>query len=241
LSLPAGPVLLIPGLIRIPNEVPRAVLPRGHALWYQDEHNILQVGYELGQSGNVVGWDTIWWTSAALLKDNGVQPFTAAELVAPLLGPSVSTWEPREALHRVFAIGRRPYWELSDVTFGLIGRNGYDCWTCGYVTSPKTLSDDYSVEVPFTYAVPMLTGWDLGDPFSDHHVLEVGAYIDHFRFVPNSNGRSGRLYYTVVSTYSDDGSSVGNSAHHKVTVLGFSPVDTSPAGQLNPIDPVIKQ
>jgi len=245
-----GPVHSIAGHLETPDAsehgVPRAVVPRGYQFWYDDgnnEHNLLQAGFDLSNDVPAISGNAISWTSEALLKDNDGQPFGAGMSAALLIGPSVSMWQPVEVWHRVVESNVRPSWELVSAGFKLTARDADTCWYCTSVgINQPTVWNDYAVEVPFKYAVPMLTGWDLGDAFSDHHVLQVGAYIDHFRFVPSGNGRSGRLYYTVVSTYEDDGSSDGNVTSNKVTVLGFNPIDrTAGADLLNPIPPVSKQ
>ena len=57
--------------------------------------------------------------------------------------------------------------------------------------------------VPYKYAVPMLTGWDVGYTVSDQHVKEIGIWIDelHYR---DPNDPPGRLRYTVSSVLRDD-------------------------------------
>ena len=80
------------------------------------------------------------------------------------------------------------------------------------------------MEVPFSYAVPMLTGWELTEPCDDMHVREIGAYIESFSFKPYPNGRSGLLGYTVVTRLSDDDGGKLGRARNKVTILGLNPI-----------------
>ncbi|HTP26631.1 MAG TPA: hypothetical protein VMK12_13385, partial [Anaeromyxobacteraceae bacterium] len=88
----------------------------------------------------------------------------------------------------------------------------------GFVTEGFTIEN-----IPYQYAVPMLTGWDLEYLCTDHHVREAGVVIQDWDYQPPANGVGGKLRYSLMSVLVDDSNSVfGHS--HKVSVLGFKPV-----------------
>jgi hypothetical protein len=80
----------------------------------------------------------------------------------------------------------------------------------------------YTVEkVPFEYAIPVLTGWDLHYTDADHHVEQIGVYLVEFEYVKAPNATHGTLNYTIFSTLRDD-SDNGHQAKYQVSVLGFN-------------------
>jgi hypothetical protein len=201
---------------------PRALLPRGNALWYSagDQH-LLQAGYELGTP--TISGNTISWTSTGLLKDDdGDEQFSSAETVAVMTGPSVSFLEPQTVYHWIRA-PRAGAWRSEAVNFEFqphAGEGGPFC--VDSASSNRFAGGDYAVSVPFSYAVPMLTGWQVDGGCHDHHVAQVGTYIDHFSFVPDSSGTRGTLYYTIESSFTDDDGG-WNNPQYKVTILGLTP------------------
>jgi hypothetical protein len=78
--------------------------------------------------------------------------------------------------------------------------------------------------VPFDYAVPVLSGWQLEYSCSDHHVKKIGVWIKGFSYVKAPGAATGTLLYTIVSTLADDAlfGSHGGEAQHKVSVLGLN-------------------
>jgi hypothetical protein len=73
-------------------------------------------------------------------------------------------------------------------------------------------------DLPYDYAVPMLTGWDLNYECDDQHVQRAGIWIHDIRFDPNSN----ELEYKVSSILRDRDGAPGFNAAHRVSVLGFN-------------------
>ena len=73
--------------------------------------------------------------------------------------------------------------------------------------------------IPFEYAVPMLTGWDIGYTAGDQHVKEIGVWIDSFAYEYTPGAPAGRLRYKVSSVLHDDDSWPDNFFRHKVSVL----------------------
>jgi hypothetical protein len=92
--------------------------------------------------------------------------------------------------------------------------------------------------VPFDFAMPMLVGWDIGDVCTDHHVKEIGVWIDSWEYNPDTH----TLVYTVSSVFDDDGSSVpflgshskGSVGNYKVHILGFNKLRALPLPPLPP-------
>jgi hypothetical protein len=80
--------------------------------------------------------------------------------------------------------------------------------------------------IPYAYAIPMLTGWNLEYPCNDHHVREVGIWIDDLHYDRNPNAPTGTLRCKVSSLLHDDSSNWG-SYSHKVTILGLRPLATA--------------
>ncbi len=74
--------------------------------------------------------------------------------------------------------------------------------------------------IPYEYAVPMLTGWDVGYTVSDQHVKEIGIWIDEISY-REPNDPPGRLRYKVSSVLHDDDTFPDNYFRHKITVLGL--------------------
>jgi hypothetical protein len=210
---------------------PGALLPRGNGHFFNTDHNLLQVGYEM-RMPTIVG-DTISWRSRTLLQDDSAsQPFFSAELVEVMNGASVNMWQPTQVWHLV---GKQ--WLQEPVSFTLQGQSSLDT-LCSVPV--KTAIDQYVVDVPFSYAVPMLTGWKVGQRCRDSNVQQIGAYLDNFRFDPYPNGRSGRLSYTVVSTLFDGSQGRLVDRGNKVTVLGLNPITQFP-NPTNPLPPVLTQ
>jgi hypothetical protein len=84
--------------------------------------------------------------------------------------------------------------------------------------------------IPYKYAIPMLTGWDIGYEGSDQHVKQIGVWIDdiHYR---EPTDPPGRLRYKVSSVVRDNDTDPANYVRHKVTILGLGPAT---GAQINP-------
>jgi len=80
---------------------------------------------------------------------------------------------------------------------------------------------EYVIEnIPFQYAIPMLTGWELGYLTDDQHVKDVGVWIGDWSYELGV----GKLHYTLSSIRADNDKLPGHYDRHKVTVLGIRPV-----------------
>jgi hypothetical protein len=90
--------------------------------------------------------------------------------------------------------------------------------------------------VPFDYAVPMLTGWELGYLCSDHHVRHAGVWLTGFTYVKDPNAATGTLLYSVASILDDD-SDNASYAKNQVSILGFNVLDGSLPSVPQPVSP----
>jgi hypothetical protein len=210
----------LPGGVSLPYPLPRAVLPRGFGLSWsvatEDDHNLLQAGFDLGipvHNGN-----TISWTSTTLWKDNSIRrDYYGAEMVSVLNGAGVQMLHPPKVLRR--SDGR---WLLQSNRVPLTPHapEGVGC-----VGGEELIQTQYSVQhIPFDYAVPVLAGWQLEYPCSDHHVKTIGVWLKGFSYVKASGDSTGTLFYTIESTLADAAlrGTHGGEAQHKISVLGLN-------------------
>jgi len=218
-----GTALLdLPGQVAIPSYGgPGVVLPRGVGLsWTRSDHHVLQVAFDLGPSTPLLTGNGLAWTAQTILKDNSaVDNYYGAVLVTALTGTSVEMWQPPTVLHWA---GAPPSW-VPEPTALILSPDAADC--DGLAGAAEELLESYSVEnVPFDYAVPVLTGWDLSYVCTDHHVERMGAYLVEFDYVKEPNANTGTLNYTVFSTLRDE-SDNGHAARYKVNILGLNAME----------------
>jgi len=194
---------------------PHAVVPRGFAQSYYEnseevfDHEVFQVGFDLGPDTPVIVGNEITWTSQTVLKDKSpVDDYLAAEFVTVLSGQSVELWQPPTVQRLIDET-----WVDDSNDLNLSPEEPYV--SCPY---PEQYLVHYKVEqVPFDYAVPVLTGWDLSYECSEHHVMRIGVYIVEFDY----DATTGTLHYTVFSTLRDD-SDHGHDARYQVGILGLN-------------------
>lgn len=217
-----------------PSNQPVAVLPRGFGYtWYDSDHHLLQLGYNLDHSDLFVEKDKIYsnnkdhvrtvgdifsgipaplpsmghlvdsgfmsWNTYAILKDDSDRrDYVFTEAVSTIFGLDVHPIQPPFSILPI------------ESASGGLGGSG--------VKRKQVVIDN----VPYKYAVPMLTGWDVGYTVSDQHVKEIGIWIDemHYR---EPNDPPGRLRYTVSSVLRDDDTFPDNYFRHKITILGLGP------------------
>ncbi len=79
-------------------------------------------------------------------------------------------------------------------------------------------------DLPYDYAVPMLTGWDLNYECTNQNVQRAGIWLHDIHFDPNSN----ELEYKVSSILRDRDGAPGFNAAHRVTILGLNRLPPSP-------------
>jgi len=206
-----------------------AVLPRGfHYGWEegfsQKDHHLLQIAYNLDHSekfvehgkdygfapapplptsASLVGSGFVSWETYAIFKDNRLRrDYRIEELVSALGGNDVGTVQP-------------PFTILPREDLGLF--EGCISSTGGVRT------EDIIIEnIPFKYAVPMLTGWELWHGCDDEHVTEIGIWLSDIEYDKNPDEPVGTLRYKVSSVLRDKDSKPRGNSRHKVSILGLN-------------------
>ena len=198
-----------------------AILPRGFAFfWPASDHHLYQVAYNLEHSEKFIqSWKYkkaygelnplatpptgrvdsgfVSWGTYSIFKDNATRrDYRFGELVSAMGGPDVGIIQPPFAILPLEGLGGGGH-----ITAGSVG-----------VETKQVVIDN----IPYAYAIPMLTGWDLDYDDNDHHVREVGIWLDDLHYA------AGTLSYKVSSVLHDD-SGNGHFSRHKITILGLRP------------------
>jgi len=212
----------VPGFLKNPAFVGSpevAVLPRGFlALFHKDAHHLLQVAYHQDagerfveakkvfgngvtpQPGNmsVAAGDTVTWESTGLIKDNSSDHGeTMAELVTAMGGRDVGVINP---------------------PFTVVPKD--DCDQCGGGCSVGVESEEHTVSgVPFEFAVPVLSSWELSYGLDDENVLDIGMWMPRWKWTSLPGG--GNLSYTLSSILVDDDGCPFFVHRAQIKILGF--------------------
>ena len=145
------------------------------------------------------------WNTYGIYKDNDARrDYRMGELVSGMGGPDVGVIQP---------------------PFSILPYDGPG-WFSACLGAPAGVqTKDVVIDnVPYAYAIPMLTGWELGYGCEgDHHVREVGIWIDNLHYDRAPNASSGTVRYTVSSVLHDD-SGHWQSYQHKVSILELRPL-----------------
>lgn len=212
-----------------------AILPRGFGFSWgctNEDHHLLQIGYNLDHSeifiengkkykkknqdvtpslpntASQVDSGFVSWETSAIFKDNrGRRDYIFSEVVSALGGNDVGLIQP-------------PFSILPKEDQGLSG-------ACLGPSPDDLIAEEFVIEkVPFEFAIPMLTGWELNYDLcsGDQHVTEAGIWIDGWGYDKNSR----TLRYKLSSILRDRDNSPVHQRRHKVTILGLRPV----AGQI---------
>lgn len=88
--------------------------------------------------------------------------------------------------------------------------------------------------LPFEYAMPMLTGWELGYPCESHNVKEIGIGIDEWHYDKDPAAPTGTLRYKLSSILRDKDGLPSYYRSHKVSILGLRPVGQPTPGNAHP-------
>ena len=81
-------------------------------------------------------------------------------------------------------------------------------------------------KLPYTYAIPILTGWEIGytpPGEGDQHVKEFGIFMDRIHYERLPGAATGSLRYTISAVLSDKDAFPDNYFSHKVSILGLKP------------------
>ncbi len=218
-----------------------AILPRGFGVgWDNDgflnpgsdsiDHHLFQTGYNLDHSeifvengrrykkglgeditpvptplpppptSSQVDSGFVSWETSAIFKDNDSRrDYSFGELVSGLGGNDVGVIQP---------------------PFSILPKEDDD-FRCVSGPGPGVRTEEFEIDnIPYEYAIPMLTGWELAYDCDDEHVTEMGTRIDDWRY----DKSTGKLHYTLSSSLRDRNRRPDFSSRHKVTVLGLKPV-----------------
>jgi hypothetical protein len=191
------------------------------------DHHILQLAYNLGRGepylefgknfgafsistdfpalpsdASFVGSGYVSWESDYIIKDNNRRrDVWFAESVSVLAGNDIEVIKP---------------------PFTILPEEDFDggCITGGFAT---VRTDEFVVEnVPYEYAVPLLTGWDIGVGCDDKDVREVGIWLHDIAYEKEPDAPVGTLRYSVSSVFRKK-----TDTHYRrqnVSVLGIRPI-----------------
>jgi hypothetical protein len=202
-----------------------AILPRGFGFEWNscnDDHHLLQIGYNLDHSEKFIGGNKylkrdetvpspitdsaryvdsgyVSWQTYTIFKDNDTRrDYQFGEMVSGFGGNDLEIIQP-------------PFSILP-----IDGENAGALSSNGVVTQNVMIKN-----VPFKYAVPMLTGWDLNYITDDQHVKEIGVWMDSVHYDVDPVTQKGILRYKLSSVLADDDNWPDFFSNHKVTILGF--------------------
>ncbi|HKS29121.1 MAG TPA: CARDB domain-containing protein [Pyrinomonadaceae bacterium] len=207
-----------------------AVLPRGFAFGWGDkedcnddgeDHHLLQVGYNLDHSEAFI--------------ENGKSYWKWGQKVTPPLPSDASRTNAGYVSWETFAIfkddSRRRTYTFGETVSAIAGNDvgviqspfSFLPWQppslCSETGTPPQ-SQEFVVEgVPFEFAIPMLTGWELGYLCTDRHVAEAGVWIDEWSY----DKAARTLRYRLSSALRNKDSDM-YYRRHKVTILGLRPL-----------------
>lgn len=204
-----------------------AGVPRGFGfLWFGD-HHLLQLAYNLDHTEIVVETKKeyqkgeaaipaplptaasradsgfVSWSPYAIFKDDDMRrDYFFGEVVSAFGGADVGVLQP---------------------PFSILPVEGNKCWAA--LGGPGVKTEDFDIEnIPFEFAVPMLTGWEVRYTCDDQQVKEIGVWIDEWSYKKDPGGQTGTLHYKLSSVLHDDDTVPDYAFSHKVSVLGLRPL-----------------
>jgi hypothetical protein len=217
-----------------PANSPIVILPRGFGFsWYDGDHHMLQLGYNLEHSEGIAVQDRIY-------NNNRNHVHTLGDILTGISAPlpnlashfdsGLVSWN---TLPVMKDNDSSRYYLFSEMTSAI---GGHDIGLIqppfsiipkpsegGGSTAGGVLTKDFVIEnIPYEFAVPMLTGWELSYLTDDQHVKEAGIWIDKWSYTPGSPG--GTLRYKVSSILRDDDSTPAHLMRSNITVLGIHQV-----------------
>jgi hypothetical protein len=158
---------------------------------------VLQFAFDLGSAS--VKNKRIKWRTDVVLKDNSTRRYGLGQLASVIGGASVRVFNPDFVFMEE---GSPPAPDYVVNNLQLAARDHANA--C--IQDPSSTEHTYSYridDVPYTWAVPMLTGWDVGVACDDEHEKKVGAWIEDWAFVPDTSPGKGTLFYTVRTILED--------------------------------------
>ncbi|WP_454785537.1 hypothetical protein [Legionella sp. WA2024007413] len=199
-----------------------AVLPRGFVYGWEEgfsqaDHHLLQIAYNLDHSETFIQAGRNWsgpppsitnsqasnfasWETLGIFKDNSTKrDFRFGSAVSVLAGRGVETKQP-------------PFTIIPKEDFGNCGELG------GEVVTQNLVIEN----VPYDYAIPVLTGWELRYPCKDHHVKRLGVWLHDMSYEKVAGSSVGTLRYSISSILRDKNTVPLHIPRHKVSILGMN-------------------
>ena len=192
-----------------------AIIPRGFDFQFDDtfecelrfppckwadraDYRLLQAAYSLSQTGASLSQDgSPHWATQTILKDNNTRTHRIKTRAALIRGSSVKL---------------RPDFLALNPRAGKTN-------TCRKNTDGIVRTQTFRInDLPYDYAIPMLTGWDLSYECENQRVQRAGIWIHDIRFDPNSSS----MEYKVSSILRDQDGAPSFNAAHRITVLGLN-------------------
>jgi hypothetical protein len=221
-----------------------ALLLRGFHVWWRAcglilgcDHNLLQFAYSVDHSdafierdrsylqlppptlpspAHYVGAGFTSWDTHLIMKDNNARQTWHAieELVSAVAGDDVRVVQP---------------------PFTVVPEEDVRFWEGCLATEGGVRTEDVTVEgLPFDYAIPVLSGWNVRYACDDENVKTIGVWLEpeSVTYEKKPDESTGTLRYQVASVLHDRSQSPGHLAAYKVNVIGLNarvPADVVPA------------
>jgi hypothetical protein len=206
-----------------------AGVPRGFGFAWFGDHHLLQLAYNLDHTEIVVETKKeyekgevkipaplpaavsradsgfVSWSPYAIFKDDDTRrDYFFGEVVSAFGGADVGVLQP-------------PFSILPVESSGLF---------CAALGGSGVKTEEFDIEnIPFEFAIPMLTGWELQyKGCGDEHVKEIGVWIDEWSYTKPPGAQAGTLHYKLSSILRDDDTLPDFAFSHKVSVLGLRPL-----------------
>lgn len=199
-----------------------AVLPRGFVYGWEEgfsqaDHHLLQIAYNLDHSDTFIQAGRKWsgpspsiinsqasnfvsWETLGIFKDNrSKRDFRFGSAVTVLAGRGIETKQP-------------PFTIIPKEDYGNCGELG------GNVETQNLVIEN----VPYDYAIPVLTGWELRYPCKDHHVKRLGVWLHDMTYEKQAGSSVGTLRYSISSILRDKNTVPLHIPRHKVSILGMN-------------------
>jgi hypothetical protein len=98
---------------------------------------------------------------------------------------------------------------------------------CSSIGDGQIRREEHTIEsVPFQFAIPVLSAWDLAYVCDDEHVTEIGAWIPEWQWTPATSSGGGTLKYVVSSILRDKDGLPTFHSRTQIKILGFRPLSS---------------
>jgi CARDB len=204
------------------------IIPRGFGFVWKGsgDNNLLQIGYNLDHSEKFIEKDKNYY------KKSGTETPALVDS-ASFVDSGFVSWE----TYTIYKDNNRRRDYMFGEIVSALGGNDLNVINPTYSILPKQnehidivngggiLTENVTVKhVPFRYAIPVLTGWNLEYQGDDENVKELGVWIDEMHYDKDPNVQTGTLRYTLKSIMVDKDQYPAHNVTHKATILGIGTV-----------------